>query len=101
MRIGYMLRNAGDIEISMPYYADSYELYDALTDRSYDLGENISIYSEAGTFNDRLQLRPIRTLVTAIESNAVSSQITKIMLNGQLYIVRDGKMFSVQGREVR
>ena len=101
MRIGYMLRNAGGIELNMPYYADSYELYDALTDRSYDLSETISIYSEAGTFNDRLQLRPIRTLVTAIDSNAVSSQITKIMLNGQLYIVRDGKMFSVQGREVR
>lgn len=101
MRLGYMIRNAGEMEINMPVYAENYELYDALTDRSYDLSETVSIYSEAGTYNSRLSLRPIKRMPTAIDNGAAASSITKVILNGQLFLIRDGKMYSVQGLEVK
>ena len=96
MRIGYMLRSAGEIEINMPVYAEDYELYDALTDRSYDLSERISLYSEAGTYNSRLSLRPIRRVATAVENTSAGST-TKLLINNQLYLLRDGKVYTVQG----
>ena len=101
MRLGYMIRTAGEMEINMPVYAEDYELYDALTDRSYNLSETVSIYSEAGTYNNRLSLRPIKRVPTAVDNIAAGSTTTKLMLNGQLYIVRDGKMFTVQGTQAK
>jgi len=101
MRLGYSLLKAGNIEISMPVFADDYELYDALTDRSYDLYENVSIYSEKGTFNDRLSLRPVRKTPTAVENTAAEIRTAKVIINGQLFLIRDGRMFTVQGQEVR
>ena len=101
MRLGFMMRNAGDINISMPVFADSYELYDALTDRAYDLSETITIYSEKGTFNDRLMLRPIYRMPTAVDNTAAQTVTTKVLINDQLYLIRDGKMYSVQGQVVR
>lgn len=101
IRLGYMLRQAGEIEINMPIYADNYELYDALTDRSYDLSEEVSIYSEKGTYNNRLMLRPIHRVPTAISNTGAESTTTKLFINGQLYIIRDGKTYTVQGTEAR
>ena len=101
MRLGYMVNQAGAIELNMPVYAEEYELYDALTDRTYDLSQTISIYSEKGTFRDRLSLRPIKKVTTAVEQGVAGSVITKVILNGQLFLIRDGKMYSVQGLEVR
>lgn len=101
IRLGYMLSQAGNIEINMPIYADGYELYDALTDRSYDLFETVSIYSEKGSFNDRLQLRPIRKVTTAIDNSSAAVKTAKLIINGQLFLIRDGKMYSVQGVEVK
>jgi len=101
MRLAYMVNQAGTIEMNMPVYAEEYELYDALTDRAYDLSQTISIYSEKGTFNSRLSLRPIKRLATAIDNSAAASTITKVILNGQLFLIRDGKMYSVQGLEVK
>ena len=101
IHLGYMLRDAGDIEISMPVYANDYELYDALTDRAYNLDEMVTIYSEAGTFNNRLMLRPIQKVVTSIDTNATESATAKVLVNGQLYLVRDNKLFTVQGQQVK
>lgn len=101
MRLGYMLLNAGTININMPVFADSYELYDALTGNSYDLSETVSIYSEKGTFNDRLMLRPIRKVTTGIDNAGAEVVATKVIINDQLYLIRDGKMYSVQGQLVR
>lgn len=101
MRIGYMLHDAGDITIDMPIYADEYELFDALTGNAYSLDETITLYSEAGTFNDRLLLRPIRKTPTAIDNTADAVVTTKLIINDQLFLLRDGKMFTVQGQQVR
>ena len=101
MRLGYMLLNAGTININMPVFADSYELYDALSGNSYDLSETVSIYSEKGTFNDRLMLRPIRKVTTGIDNAGAEVVATKVIINDQLYLIRDGKMYSVQGQLVR
>lgn len=101
IRLGYLLPKAGNIDIDMPMYADNYVLYDALTGRTYELNESISIYSEAGTYNSRLELRPVKRVVTAI-SNTTNETITrKVMLNGQLYLLRDSKIYNIQGQEVK
>ena len=99
--LGYMLRQAGEIEINIPVYAEDYELYDSYADRSYYLGEAITIYSEAGTYDDRLMLRPIRRVATAIENNAAATATTKMIINDQLYLLRDGKLYSIQGLLVK
>ena len=101
IRLGYMLRNAGDITIEMPVYANDYELYDALTNSSYDLNQTVTVYSEAGTFNNRFVLRPIKKVVTAIENNTTVGETVKLFINNQLYILRDGKTFTVQGIEAK
>lgn len=101
IRLGYMLLNEGDIELNMPYYAEDYILFDALTNRSYDLSETVTIYSQKGTFNNRLSLRPIKKVTTAIDNATVSNVTTKVIVNGQLFLIRDGKTYSVQGLEVK
>lgn len=101
IRLGYMLREAGEMEINMPIYADIYELYDNLTGKSYDLSETITISSQKGTTNNRLELRPIRNLTTGVENTAAAVSATKVMINGQLFLIREGKMFTVQGQEVK
>ena len=101
MRLGYMLLNEGDIELNMPVYAEDYVLFDALTNRSYDLSETVTIHSAKGTFNNRLQLRPIKKVATAIDNATAGSVTTKVIVNGQLFLIRDGKTYSVQGLEVK
>ena len=100
IRLGYMLREAGEINIEMPVYANDYELYDTRSGRTYDLYEKVTIYSEAGTYNNRLELRPVKKVVTAIDNSTVGST-TKLFINGQLYLIRDGKTYSVQGVEAK
>lgn len=99
IRLGYMLREAGDIEVNIPVYAENYELFDALTGNSYSLNEQISLYSEAGTHNDRLILRPVRKVATIIPNTSEESKTTKLIINGELFLLRDGKMYTIQGIE--
>lgn len=101
MRLGYMLPKAGDITIDMPVYAEDYVLYDRFTSSIYDLSEPFTIYSEAGTFDNRLELRPVKKVATAIDNTAAAVSTTKIIINGQLYLVRDGQMYTVQGMQLR
>ena len=101
IRLGFMLREAGDIEIEMPVYADNYELFDSYTGQAYIVGTTVTIYSEAGQYDDRLMLRPVQRVANAIESNAVQGVTTKMIINGQLYLLRDGKLFTVQGTQMQ
>ncbi|MBQ7531168.1 MAG: InlB B-repeat-containing protein [Paludibacteraceae bacterium] len=101
IRLGYMLRNAGELTIEMPVYANDYELYDVLTNNSYNLNETVTVYSDKGTFNNRFELRPIKKVVTAIEDNSTVAGTAKLFINGQLYLIRDGKTFTVQGIETK
>jgi len=60
-----------------------------------------------GTYNDRffLEISPIKQIVTGIEEvTGDGLQVTgarKVMVDGLLYIVKDGKMFDAQGRQVK
>lgn len=80
IRLAFSVRQAGDITLSMPFADDNYELYDALTGQRYALDEDVTIYSEAGTFNERLQLRPIIRTTTAISNT--EAQAFTITNNG-------------------
>ncbi len=102
IRLGYTLLNAGDITIDMPIYAEDYVLYDRLTGNTYELSEPCTIYSEKGKFESRLELRPVRKVVTAIDNtNAAAVSTTKLIINGQLYLLRDGQMYTIQGLQLR
>jgi hypothetical protein len=38
---------------------------------------------------------------TAIDNAAVAEQAVKTMINGQLFIIRDGKTYDIHGVEIR
>jgi|GEM_PF-1281567 hypothetical protein len=40
-------------------------------------------------------------IATGVDNTAVESEITKILRNGEVFILRDGKTYTVQGQEVR
>ena len=84
MRLGYTLRQAGNITINMPVFAGEYELYDALTGRSYDLDEEFNIYSEAGTYNNRLELRPTPRAYTNVDNTTVQNFV---VTNHGIYVL--------------
>lgn len=84
MRLGFTLYQAGDITINMPVFAGDYDLYDALTGRSYDLNEEFTIYSEAGTYNNRLELRPVERAYTNLDNTDVQNFV---VTNKGIYVV--------------
>lgn len=60
---------------------------------------------EAGTYNDRfvIEISPIQHVATALEPSAVGDQqsdVRKLLIDGLLYIVRDGKMYDARGARV-
>lgn len=59
---------------------------------------------EAGTYNDRflLEISPIQHIATDVEStgNDAMNGVRKLLIDGLLYIVRDGKMFDARGARV-
>ena len=60
----------------------------------------------AGTYNERfvLEISPIKQTPTGIENSEVSHQhsdIRKVLIDGILYIVKDGKMFDARGAVVK
>ena len=60
---------------------------------------------EAGTYDSRfvLEISPVHKTPTDVEQSAISGQqsgVRKVMIDGLLYIVRDGKMFDARGARV-
>jgi len=67
---------------------------------------NYTVSLTAGKHNGRfaLEISPIQNTPTGIEPSDVSyqpSEIRKIMIDGILYIVRDGKMYDARGTRVK
>ena len=67
----------------MPVFAGEYELYDALTGRSYDLNEEFTISSQAGTYENRLELRPVQHTYTDVDNTSVENFV---LTNRGIYV---------------
>lgn len=60
---------------------------------------------EEGTYNERfvLEISPIHNMPTEIEPSAVSDQqsdVRKLLIDGLLYMVRDGKVYDARGARI-
>ncbi len=97
MHLGFMMHQAGEMTINMPVFAGDYELYDALTNRSYDLNEQITIYSERGTFNNRLELRPVERAYTSVDNTTVQNFV---VTNRGIYVLGNApvSVYSIVGQ---
>lgn len=63
-----------------------------LTNNFYNDKNTAQIYQGQITLEEKLQ---------AIENIVLTEKINKVIVNGELYIVRDGKMYNVNGTQVR
>jgi hypothetical protein len=65
-----------------------------------------TINLSAGTYDNRfvLEISPIQQMPTGIEllnGENGANGVRKVLIDGLLYIVKDGKMFDAQGRQVK
>ena len=106
--VGVQIKTNGEYTFSMPdgTYGVEVTLIDNETGLRTPLGlTDYTISLEAGTYDDRfvLEIAPIKGTATDIEE-AVSDQhsaIRKVMIDGILYIVKDGKVFDARGARIQ
>ena len=108
--VGVIAKTDGDYTFSIPEGTEGIgvTLIDNETGirtslRAVDYTINLS----AGTYDDRflLEISPIKHVATDIETvneeGVATNGARKIMIDGLLYIVKDGKVFDAQGRQVK
>ena len=107
--MGVMIAKTGEYTISIPSGTSGIgvTLIDNETGIRTNLAlEDYTVALEAGTQNDRfyLEISPITHVATDIENTEVGNQnsdVRKVMVDGILYIIKDGKVFSTQGARVK
>ena len=106
--VGVQIKTNGEYTFSMPEGTEGIgvTLIDNETGLRTPLGlTDYTISLEAGTYDERfvLEIAPIKGTATDIEE-AVSDQhsaIRKVMVDGILYIVKDGKVFDARGARIQ
>ena len=107
--MGVQINTAGEYTFAMPAGTNGIgvSLVDNETGVRTSLSAtNYTVSLTAGKHNGRfaLEISPIQNTPTGIEPSDVSyqpSEIRKIMIDGILYIVRDGKMYDARGTRVK
>ena len=107
LAVGLQLATEGIYTFAMPEgtYGTGVTLLDKVTGESTNLAlTDYTVNLAAGTYDERfvLQLSPIAQTPTEIE--AISNQYTdirKVVVDGVLYIVKDGVVFDAQGNRVK
>lgn len=99
----------GDYTFSMPDGTEGIGI--TLIDNETGIRTSLSaldytISLSAGTYNDRfyLEISPIKPIATGVEQSQMTnhqSPIKKILVDGLLYIVKDGKMYDARGAVVK
>ena len=108
--MGVTIAKAGEYTISIPSGTSGIGV--TLVDNETGIRTNLALEDytvalEAGTQNDRfyLEISPIKHVATGVEEiTGDGSQVTgarKVMVDGILYIIKDGKVFSTQGARVK
>ncbi len=108
--VGVIAKTDGDYTFSIPDGTEGIGV--TLIDNETGIRTSLSavdytINLSAGTYDDRflLEISPIKHVATGIETvneeGAATNGARKIMIDGLLYIVKDGKVFDAQGRQVK
>ena len=108
--VGVQLASAGEYTFAMPEgtYGTGVVLIDKATDTRTNLAlTDYTVTLPAGTCEDRfvLELSPIAQVPTGVETisdeGLAINGARKVMVDGTLYIVKDGKVYDAQGRQVK
>ena len=105
--LGVIIKTAGEYTFSMPDGTDGIvaELIDYQTNTRTNLAlDNYTVTLPAGTNHTRfaISLQPDKT-VTGIEDEhwtADGTQVRKFLIDGRLYMQKDGVLYDAQGREI-
>lgn len=107
--VGVKIAANGDYTFSMPDGTEGIGV--TLIDNETGIRTSLSaldytINLSAGTYENRfvLEISPIKQTPTGIENTehrAQNTDVRKVMIDGVLYIVKDGKMFDAQGTMVK
>ena len=105
--VGVQLYNAGEYTFSMPDGANGVGV--TLVDKVANIRTNLALMDytvslEAGTNDERfvLELSPIKNTPTGIEAiSDQNSAVRKVIVDGALYIIRDGDVFDARGTRVK
>lgn len=108
--VGVIAKTDGDYTFSIPDGTEGIGV--TLIDNETGIRTSLSavdytINLSAGTYDDRflLEISPIKHVATGIETvneeGVATNGARKIMIDGLLYIVKDGKVFDAQGRQVK
>ena len=106
--LGVIIKTAGEYTFSMPDGTDGIiaELIDYQTNTRTNLAlDNYTVTLPAGTNNTRfaISLQPDKT-ITGLEDEHLStdgSQVKKFLIDGVLYMQKDGALYDAQGRCVQ
>jgi len=105
--VGVKITTDGDYTFSIPEGTEGVGV--TLLDTETGIRTSLSaldytVSLEAGTYNDRflLEISPIQHIATDVEStgNDAMNGVRKLLIDGLLYIVRDGKMYDARGARV-
>lgn len=108
--VGVQLAADGDYTFAMPEgtYGTGVVLLDKVADKRTNLAlTDYTVNLPAGAYNERfvLELSPVAQVPTDIESisaeGLAKDGARKVMVDGVLYIVKDGKVFDAQGNRVQ
>lgn len=104
--VGVTIKNAGEYTFAMPEGTNGVGV--TLVDTEANVRTSLSaldytVSLEAGEYTGRfvLEISPIQNTPTDIEAVSVQpSEVRKVMIDGILYIVKDGKMYDARGARV-
>lgn len=106
--VGVKITTDGDYTFSIPEGTEGVGV--TLIDTETGIRTSLSaldytVSLEAGTYNDRfvIEISPIQHVATELETSDIrhqQSDVRKLLIDGLLYIVRDGKMFDARGARV-
>ena len=104
--VGVTIKNAGEYTFAMPEGTNGVGV--TLVDTEANVRTSLSaldytVNLEAGEYTGRfvLEISPIQNTPTDIEAVSVQpSEVRKVMIDGILYIVKDGKMYDARGARV-
>ncbi len=108
--VGVKIKSAGDYTFSIPEGTDGIGI--TLVDNETGVRTLLSaldytIHLEAGTYDQRfiLEISPIYNTPTGLEeptsNSSLKGRAQKVMVDGVLYIVKDGKIFDARGVRLR
>ena len=108
--VGVSIRNAGDYTFAIPEGTEGIgvTLVDNETGVRTSLGAlSYTVNLPKGNYDNRfvLEISPIKTITTGIDevpsNQGPSTNARKVMIDGILYIVKDGKMYDARGTRVK